>query len=114
MLLDFNLATAINELTTHREYGTFKMDVVSDYLIQPTYFQQRMCMRTGTGDTVVSDSNEHVAELQREHASLDKRLDELNQNVYLTATEKIEVAKIKRQKLAKKDQIHRISLANQS
>ena len=71
-------------------------------------------MRTGTGDAVVSDSNERVTQLRREHAALDKRLEELNQNVYLTPTETLEVAKLKRQKLAKKDQIHRIILATQT
>jgi hypothetical protein len=71
-------------------------------------------MRTETGDTVVSEPNERVAELQSEHAALDKRLKELNGNVYLTVTETSEIAELKRQKLAKKDQIHRISSANQT
>jgi len=71
-------------------------------------------MRTESGDTVVSDPNERVAQLQREHAALDKRLEELNGNVYLTSKDTMEIAKLKRQKLAKKDQIHRISSANQT
>ena len=71
-------------------------------------------MRTGTGDTAVSDVSDRVTQLRSEHAELDKRLEELNSNVYLTSEETLEVAKLKREKLVKKDQIHQITAENQA
>ncbi len=60
------------------------------------------------------DPEGRIAALRREHSELEARLVALKRNVRLTAAEEIEVRKIKRQKLNKKDEIARLSsLLNQ-
>lgn len=56
-----------------------------------------------------SDPNILIEKLRREHMALDVRLQELNSSVRLTPSEEMEVRSIKRQKLAKKDQILTLS-----
>jgi uncharacterized protein YdcH (DUF465 family) len=44
--------------------------------------------------------------LQAEKLRLDKRVDELKRRAFLTPTEQIELAELKKQKLLLKDQLH--------
>ena len=60
-------------------------------------------------DATVMDESAVIEKLRKEHAALDTRLEELKRNVYLTPEEEAEVSLLKRQKLQKKDMIHRLS-----
>ena len=52
--------------------------------------------------------NEMVAALLEEHRRLDERLRSLETQRFLTATEQIEVSRLKKQKLRAKDRIERL------
>ncbi len=60
-------------------------------------------------DSTARDDSAVIEKLRKEHAALDRRLEELKRNVYLTPEEEAEVSLLKRQKLQKKDMIHRLS-----
>ena len=60
-------------------------------------------------DSTARDDSAVIEKLRKEHAALDTRLEELKRNVYLTREEEAEVSLLKRQKLQKKDMIHRLS-----
>ncbi len=57
----------------------------------------------------MSETETKIWTLREEHQMLERRLDELNQHTYLTPTEAQEVAKIKREKLRRKDMIQLLS-----
>jgi len=48
--------------------------------------------------------------LKKEHRELDKQAAELSQRLYLTEEEKELLAALKKEKLAKKDQIYQLSM----
>lgn len=52
------------------------------------------------------DVRAEIGKLRQEHEQLERRLDELNLHVYLTPSEQVEMKRIKKLKLQKKDQIH--------
>ncbi len=60
-------------------------------------------------DSTAMDATAVIEKLRQEHAALDARLEQLKRNVYLTPEEEAEVSLLKRQKLQKKDMIHRLS-----
>lgn len=49
-----------------------------------------------------------ITRLQKKHATLDERLTELSSRSYLTAAEQLQAKRLKKQKLAMKDQLARI------
>ncbi len=49
-----------------------------------------------------------LVELKREHRELDQEIDRLRSRPYLLPNEELEVAKMKKLKLAKKDEIFRL------
>jgi hypothetical protein len=57
-------------------------------------------------ETGTLEAREEIHRLRLEHEELERRLDELNLHVYLTPHEQIELKRIKKLKLQKKDQIH--------
>lgn len=54
---------------------------------------------------VLKKENEEFRRLYYEHRELDNQLTELNKKTYLTADEEIEIQRIKKEKLYKKDRI---------
>lgn len=55
-----------------------------------------------------------LAELKREHRELDEAIERLRSRPYLLPDEELEVAKMKKRKLAKKDEIFRLEDAIES
>ena len=58
------------------------------------------------------EANELVQRLEmlkKEHRELDKQAAELSQRLYLTQEEEEKLARLKREKLAKKDEIYRLA-----
>jgi len=53
-----------------------------------------------------------VAQLERQHQELDKRLLKINNSRHLTPSEESEVRKLKRLKLHTKDRIHHLNKLN--
>lgn len=49
-----------------------------------------------------------ITRLQKKHATLDERLTELSSRTYLTASEQLQAKRLKKQKLAMKDQLARM------
>jgi hypothetical protein len=63
------------------------------------------------GDTGENqDSAQLLARLKNEHAQLEQRLAELDSHISLTAEEQVERVRIKKLKLAKKDQMARLAV----
>ena len=56
----------------------------------------------------VAEVRTEVDQLREEHRALEKRLDELNDHVYLTPAEQAEERRIKKLKLRRKDRIHQL------
>jgi len=56
----------------------------------------------------MDDRHQRLDDLRREHRELDQRIEELRARPYLLPDEEVEVARMKKQKLAKKDQIARL------
>lgn len=61
-------------------------------------------MRDATSGEL-SETEARIARLREEHRMLERRLDQLNRHAYLTPTEAMEVSRIKKEKLWKKDMI---------
>ncbi len=59
-----------------------------------------------------SQPNVTVAQLERQHQELDKRLLKINNSRHLTPSEESEVRKLKRLKLHTKDRIHHLNKLN--
>jgi len=56
----------------------------------------------------MEDSRSRLDELKREHRELDRRIDELCNRPYLLPQEEIEIQRMKKLKLTKKDEIFRL------
>jgi hypothetical protein len=54
---------------------------------------------------VLRRENPEFQKLEEEHRSLEEKLQEFNSKYYLTPEEEMEIKKIKKQKLAKKDRM---------
>lgn len=54
---------------------------------------------------VLKKENEEFSRIYQEHRDLDNQLSELNKKSYLTPEEEIEIQRIKKEKLYKKDKI---------
>jgi uncharacterized protein YdcH (DUF465 family) len=54
---------------------------------------------------ILKKENEEFNRLYQEHRMLDSQLSELSKKTYLTADEEIEILRIKKEKLYKKDKI---------
>jgi len=53
-------------------------------------------------------ANPELADLVAEHQALEARLDELSQRRYLSDAERLEMARMKKEKLRRKDRIHQL------
>ena len=56
-----------------------------------------------------SDLMQKLEMLKKEHRELDKQAAELSQRLYLTQEEEEQLTRLKREKLAKKDEIYRLA-----
>jgi hypothetical protein len=56
----------------------------------------------------MDDRQELLETLRKEHRELDRKIDELTQRPFLLPDEEVDVRRMKKQKLAKKDQIVRL------
>jgi len=56
----------------------------------------------------VSETEARISALREEHQMLERRLSELNRHVFLTPNEEMEVARIKKEKLRRKDLIQHL------
>jgi len=54
---------------------------------------------------ILRTENPSFRQLQEEHQALEQRLSDLENKQYLTAEDEVEIKSIKKQKLAKKDQM---------
>ncbi|HNZ04176.1 MAG TPA: DUF465 domain-containing protein [Myxococcota bacterium] len=59
--------------------------------------------------TEVQNTTEHLEVLRDEHRKLDSKIKELTSVSYLTAEEQMEVAQLKKKKLALKDEIFKLA-----
>jgi uncharacterized protein YdcH (DUF465 family) len=62
-------------------------------------------MRVSETRGEVSETEARISRLHEEHQLLERRLSELNRHTFLTPTEEMEVAQIKKEKLRRKDLI---------
>lgn len=62
-------------------------------------------MRVQEARADVSETDVQISRLREEHQMLERRLSELSSHSFLTPTEEIEIARIKKEKLRRKDMI---------
>lgn len=61
-----------------------------------------------------SDRSEQIARLRREHSELEGRLERMTSLRHLSSSEQVEMRRIKRLKLHKKDRIHYLTRLGKS
>lgn len=66
-------------------------------------------MRVQESGGEVSENEVRILRLREEHQMLERRLMELSRHTFLTPSEELEVAQIKKEKLRRKDMIQLLS-----